>query len=215
MKKVYFITGLGADSRVFSFLDLSYCEPDFLEWIPPQKNEPLQHYALRLRQTIKEKDPLIVGISFGGMLASEMAKAEPGIKAIIISSNKSSKEFPSYLRVGKYIPVYKWMPFWLIKSGHAVYSRIFGTKGKEEKKLMKQIIADSDPRFIKWAIQSILHWKSNDAPANIIHIHGTADILLPYRLVKADYTIKGGKHVMPLDKHKEISPLLKKIILNF
>jgi pimeloyl-ACP methyl ester carboxylesterase len=212
MKKVYFISGLGADSRVFSFLDLSYCEPVFLDWISPQKNESLQHYAIRLQQTIPEKSPFIVGMSFGGMLASEMAKAEPGIKAIIISSNKSSKEFPAYLRVGKYVPFYKWMPFRLMKSSHSVYSWVFGTKGQEEKKLLKQIIADSDPRFIKWAIQSILHWKSNDTPANIIHIHGTADILLPYRLVKADYTIKGGKHVMPLDKHQEISPLLKKLI---
>ncbi len=72
-------------------------------------------------------------MSFGGMLASEMAKAEPGIKAIIISSNKSSKEFPSYLRIGKYLPLYKWMPFKLMKSTHTVYSWVFGTKGQEEK----------------------------------------------------------------------------------
>jgi hypothetical protein len=41
MKKVYFISGLGADSRVFSFLDLSYFEPVFLDWLPPQKKESL------------------------------------------------------------------------------------------------------------------------------------------------------------------------------
>ncbi len=212
MKKIYFISGLGADKRIFSFLDLSYCNPVFIDWIPPAKKESLQHYALRLRQTIPENSPTIVGMSFGGMLASEMAKADPGIKAIIISSNKSSKEFPSYLRVGKYLPVYKWIPFPLMKKGHIFYSWLFGTKGKAERELLRQIVADSDPEFIKWAIESILHWESGEPTRNIIHIHGTGDILLPYRFVKADYIIKGGKHVMPLDKHEEISPLLKRLI---
>jgi pimeloyl-ACP methyl ester carboxylesterase len=212
MKNVYFISGLGADSRIFSFLDLSYCNPVYIDWIPPQKNDSLQHYALRLRQTIDEKNPLVVGMSFGGMLASEMAKAEPDMNAIIISSNKSSKEFPAYLRVGKYFPIYKAMSGGLMKKTHSAYSWAFGTKGKEESKLVKQIIADSDPAFVKWAIKSILHWESIEVPKNIIHIHGTSDMLLPYRYVKADYTIKGGKHVMPLDKHSEISPLLKSLI---
>lgn len=212
MKKVYFISGLGADKRIFSLLDLSFCEPVFIDWIPPQKKESLKSYALRLRQTIVEKDPLIVGISFGGMLAAEMAKAEPGIKAILIASNKSSKEFPFYLRVGKYIPVYKWMPGKLMRQGHSIYSWVLGAKDKKSKELLKKIVADSDMHFVKWALRSLLHWKSTDIPANIIHIHGTADLLLPYRFVKADYTIKGGKHVMPLDKHEEISTLLKELI---
>ncbi len=212
MKKVYFISGLGADKRVFSFLDLSFCEPVFIEWIKPLRHESLQQYAFRLRDQIKDPSPTIVGVSFGGMLAAEMAKANHTTRAIIISSNKTSKEFPAYLRIGKYFPVYRWIPYRLMKKGQSFYSWIFGTKGKKEKKLLKEIIADADPYFIKWAIYSILHWKHNDLPADIIHIHGTADALLPYRLVKADHSIKGGKHIMPLDKHQEISLLLKKLI---
>lgn len=212
MKKVYFISGLGADKRIFSFLDLSFCEPVFVDWITPLKKETLPHYAGRMRQTITDENPLIIGMSFGGMLASEMAKAEQGIKAIIISSSKTSKEFPFYWRIGKYIPIYRWVPFRLMKSSHRLYSWIFGTKGNEERKLLKQIINNSDPGFVKWATWSILHWKKNDAPGNIVHIHGTADILLPYRFVNADYTIKNGKHMMPFDKHDEISGLLKKLI---
>ncbi|MEO5946160.1 MAG: alpha/beta hydrolase [Chitinophagaceae bacterium] len=212
MKKVYFISGLGADKRAFSFLDLSFCEPLFVDWIKPEKRESLQQYALRLRQTIPDKDPMVVGMSFGGMLASEMARAECGVKAIIISSNKNSKEFPSFLRIGKYLPLYNWVPFSLLKRSQNVYSRIFGAKGSEQKKVLRQIVADTDPQFVRWGIHSILHWKSEDKKANIIHIHGTADILLPFRLVKADYVIQSGKHVMTLDQHEEISPILKELI---
>jgi hypothetical protein len=214
MKKVYFISGLGADKRIFSFLDLSFCEPVFVDWITPLKNESLQSYAVRLGKNIPGKDPVIIGISLGGMLATEIAKVNSSAKVIIISSNKTAEEFPFYLRIGKYLPIYKWLPDKFLKQRHALYSWIFGTKGEQEKMVLRQIIAESDMRFVKWSIDAILSWKNSDIPPNLVHIHGTADALLPYRFVKADFTIKNGKHVMPLDKHEEISRLLKKLVLS-
>jgi pimeloyl-ACP methyl ester carboxylesterase len=147
MQKVFFISGLGADKRAFSFLDLSFCQPIFIDWISPLENESLESYALRLRQQIQEEHPVVVGVSFGGMLATEMAKADPLMKAIIIASNKSSDEFPAYLRLAKYLPIYKWLPEVLIKK--APLHWILGVKEKEQKKLLCDIIADSNPAFLK------------------------------------------------------------------
>lgn len=212
MKKVYFISGIGADKRVFSFLDLSFCEPIFIDWIAPIKKESLESYALRLRNKIPESHPIIVGISFGGMLAVEMAKADQNIQPIIIASNKTASEFPGYLRASKYFPLYKWIPGKIIKISAFSFRWIMGSEGKEQKKVLGEIMRDTDMQFVKWAIDSILTWKNEEIPKNIIHIHGTADKLLLYRRVKADYTIKGGTHVMPLEKHEEISALLKKLI---
>lgn len=212
MKKVYFISGLGADKRIFSFLDLSFCEPVFIDWITPEKNEPLQSYALRLRNQIPDTSPVIIGISFGGMLTTEMAKADPSVRAIILSSNKTKTEFPGYFRVGLYLPLYKWSPVALAKKVTLKTSAILGGTTVEEKKLLHQIIRESDMGFVRWAISAILHWKNTTIPSNIIHVHGTADKLLPFRYVKADYAIEGGTHVMTLDKHREISLLLKELI---
>ena len=47
--KLYAISGLGADQRVFKYLTLD-CEIIPLEWIDPQKNEPLENYAIRLSE---------------------------------------------------------------------------------------------------------------------------------------------------------------------
>jgi pimeloyl-ACP methyl ester carboxylesterase len=212
LKKVYFISGLGADKRVFSFLNLSFCEPVFIEWIVPLQNESLKEYALRLRQQITEPSPTIIGISFGGMLATEMSKADSSIKAIIISSNKLSNELPAYLRLGKYIPVYKVLPTSLLKQSALLFKGSLGAQGVEQKKMLVQIIRDTDTRFLKWAIQAILTWNNKIIPENLVHIHGTADKLLPYKLVKPNYTITGGTHVMPMDKHEEIAALLKSLI---
>ena len=212
MKKVYFISGLGADKRAFSFLDLSFCEPFFIEWIKPLKNESLQGYALRLKEQIKEPGAVIVGVSFGGMLATEIAKTDPTSKVIIVSSNKIKDEFPKIFLTGKYLPVYKWLPSILLKKGTIIRSKFFSPKGEKQKKIFQQILSDTDTKFTKWAIYSILHWKNKVTPDNVIHIHGTSDNLLPYRLVKADYAIKNGTHLMIMNQYKEISELLKKLI---
>jgi pimeloyl-ACP methyl ester carboxylesterase len=211
MKKVYFISGLGADKRAFSFMDLSFCEPVFVEWIPPLKNETLPAYALRLRQQIEEEHPIIVGVSFGGMLATEMAKMDDRLQAIIIASNKSSKEFPAYLRIGKYLPVYKWLPGGLLKTGR--FNWIIGAKGDERKQLIRSIIADSNPAFLKWAVGAILHWNETTVPTNVKHIHGTADRLLPFRYVKADFVIEGGTHLMTINNSGEVSAVLSKLLV--
>jgi pimeloyl-ACP methyl ester carboxylesterase len=212
VKKVYFISGLGADKRAFSFLDLLFCEPIFIDWIPPIKNESLSAYAIRLKEQIKETDPTIVGVSFGGMLATEMAKADPTVKAILISSNKIKKEFPGIFMIGKYIPVYKWIPSALLKRATTIRKKFFGPKGEDQQKVFHQILKDSDPNFTKWAVYAILHWQNRIIPANITHIHGTADKLLPYRLVNADYPIEKGTHLMIMNHHKELSALLKKLV---
>ncbi|MBL7739913.1 MAG: alpha/beta hydrolase [Chitinophagaceae bacterium] len=212
MKKVYFISGLGADKRVFSFLDLSFCEPVFLEWIAPLKNESLESYAHRLLATIPDKHPTIVGVSFGGMLATEMAKTDPAIKSVIIASNKSATEFPKYLRASKYFPVYKWLPNPLLKRSAYAFKWVLGRNEKVQKQIILDIIRETDMDFVKWAVDAILHWNNTEVPKNLTHIHGTGDKLLPYKLVKADYTIPDGRHVLPLDHHKEISDLLRKLV---
>ena len=211
--KVYFISGLGADYRVFSLLELSFCEPVFIGWIKPQPNESLPHYAARLLEQIPETSPIIVGISFGGMLVTEMARQNQKIRAIIISSNKKSSEFPNYLRIGKYLPAYQWMPDRALKQILLMNSWVLGGKGLEEKKLLRQIINDTEIGFVKWAISAILRWVNEEIPTNLVHIHGKLDKLLPCKLVKADYVIEKGTHVMTLDNATEVSILLKKLIL--
>jgi len=212
MQKVYFISGLGADERAFQFLDLTYCEPVFISWAEPLPNETLQGYAFRLKEQITDANPIVVGLSFGGMLVSEMAKADASLKGIIISSNKTSKEFPAYWRIGKYFPLYRWLPMKPPRNFREYIGRIFGTPDKERSSLLFQLIDDSNPAFIRWAIKVILRWKSETVPANITHIHGNTDLLLPLRYVKADYVIEGGSHFMIVVKSREISRILKKII---
>lgn len=211
--KVYFLSGLGADKRVFQFLDLSFCEPVFVDWITPLPNESLPNYALRLRATINETHPVIVGVSFGGMLATEIAKTDPSIRAVIISSNKTANEFPNYLRAWKNFQFYRALPHALVMAVTKRSNWLFTAKGEKQVAVFQQILNETDLDFNYWAIDAILKWTNAEVPKNLVHIHGTHDRLLKYKLVKCDYTIKGGTHLMVMNNHEEISELLRSILL--
>lgn len=183
-----------------------------MDWIVPEPHEPLAHYALRLKDQITEPAPVIVGLSFGGMLASEIALADPSARVVIISSNKTKSEFPRGLLIGKYLPLYKWVPAPLLKKRPLLSSIFLSPHGKTQKELFNAIARDSDYSFTKWAIEAILNWKNSRIPVNLQHIHGTADRLLPYRRVKADFTVKGGTHLMIMNNPAELSSILREII---
>lgn len=211
-KKVYFISGLGADSRSFSFLDLSFCEPCFIEWVSPLPRDTLASYAARLFEKIQDEEATIVGLSFGGMLATEMAKAHPATRVIIISSAKTYFEIPHYLRFWRHFPIYKLHSHKIKNAAFPFILKIIGTKGKQQTVLQKQILHDSQPSFTRWAMNAIVNWTNTLVPTNITHIHGTADKLLPFRYVKADIVIPNGEHVLLMDEHEQVSDILKKLI---
>lgn len=212
MQKVYFISGLGADRRSFGFLDLSFCDAHFVPWITPSPGDTLDSYAEKLFASINDEEAIIAGLSFGGMLAVEIAKKHPGTKVIVIASSKTYREIPLYLRLWRHFPVYKFHTNKTKNYTGRFVLNILGIKGAEQRKMQQQIMKDSDPVFTRWAIHAILNWKNTVVPDNVIHIHGTSDKLLPYRHVKAHHTIKNGQHVMIMDKAKELSALLKKLI---
>ena len=100
MKTIYCIPGLGADEKCFQYLDLSFVQPVFINWIQPFKNETLHDYAMRIKQQfIHDENPVIFGLSLGGMIAVEIAKAIPSAKVIIISSAKTKNEIPFYWKI--------------------------------------------------------------------------------------------------------------------
>lgn len=104
--------------------------------------------------------------------------------------------------------------FYVSKKVGFVRKKFFGPKGEKQKQIFHEILNDTDHSFNKWAIYSILHWQNNITPDNVIHIHGTSDKLLPYRLVKADYKVDNGTHLMMMNHPEEISSLIELIFKN-
>lgn len=213
MRKVYVFSGLGADERVFKFLDWGIeNQPIFIKWIEPLKNESLKNYVTRLNAQIDTPFPILVGMSFGGILAVELSKQINTNKIILISSIKTKNELPIYYRILGFLKVPKWFPLSFLLKGNELVYKFFGIKSRTERLLLKNILRDTPISFLKWSLQKIATWNNKTIPNNLIHIHGEIDHILPYRFVKADITIVKGGHFLIVNKAKEMSRILKDIL---
>jgi pimeloyl-ACP methyl ester carboxylesterase len=89
----------------------------------------------------------------------------------------------------------------------------FGVKTKQNSEILKNLIADTDEDFFKWAVRQIAEWKPTKQLKTIsrITIHGTKDRILPKsRNKKYDFLINGGGHFFTLTQENEINKILKK-----
>ena len=209
---VYFISGLAADGRVFQFIDLpeGYTK-NYINWIPPQKAESLKGYALRLTEQINHEQPFIlVGLSMGGMLASEIAKLFPPKITILISSVPASSQLPGYYKYVNRFKLYRLVPTKILKS-ISVAKRIFSTETHQAKKVLVEVIKESDPKFIRWAIQAILEWENETIPNPIKHIHGTKDGILPFKNTHPSHAILDGTHLMLMSRVKELNDFFAEV----
>ena len=208
-KELFILSGLGADERVFEKLDLSGYTLNHIKWITPTQSEPIAHYATRLINQIPTKKPILIGLSFGGIMAIEIAKQIDTERLILISSAKVRKEIPFYFRLAGKLKLHKMIPVKFLKSSNLISHWFFGIKSQYDKKLFKQILLDSDPNFLKWAIDKVPTWKNQVVPKNAFHIHGTNDKILPLTFINANLSVENGGHLMILNKSEELSKILR------
>jgi pimeloyl-ACP methyl ester carboxylesterase len=211
--KVYFISGLAADRMVFKHIALPQaCEAVHLDWIEPLKNESLKSYAMRLGEKIDTSQPFaVVGLSMGGMVASEIAAQMHPAAVVLISSIPAYSHLPGYFKLAGALRLHKLVPVSLIKKA-AVVKRLFTTENSEDKKIIRKAINDSDPVFIRWAMDAILNWKNEPGLSSYIHIHGTSDEVLPIKYTRPTHIISKGSHMLVMNRAKEINKILQQTL---
>ncbi|HEU5289478.1 MAG TPA: alpha/beta hydrolase [Cyclobacteriaceae bacterium] len=210
MKEVYLLSGLGADKRVFDFLDFSDYQVRHIEWISPNENESIESYAQRLSDQIQNQKPILIGVSFGGMMAVEIAKLREPEKVILISSAKTKHDIPMLYWLAGMSNIVKILPGSLFKKVNSLTYWFFGAHGTIEQAMLRKIISDTDDTFLKWAINQITNWKNETIIRNTFLIHGNQDRILPNK--KPDFIIEKGGHLMITNRPAEINSIIRKLI---
>lgn len=212
MRKAYFFSGLGADERVFGFLKLEIDQKRCIKWVLPKIGEGLTDYAKRIVEEQfdkNENEPVVlIGVSFGGIVATEVSKLVKTEKLILISSIKTRHEIPLIYQIAGHLKLHVLMPAANLKSANFLTYRMFGLKEKAHKQLLKTILKETDSRFLKWAMNEIVNWRNEIVPENTVHIHGTRDWILPFRCVKNVVAVLGGGHLMVITHSSELTEII-------
>jgi pimeloyl-ACP methyl ester carboxylesterase len=213
MKNIVLFPGLAGDHRLFDRLVIPCLNRQVVVFLAPEKNETLPSYAKRLAETIQLGQPLVlIGVSFGGVLAQEVAKYCHAEKIILISSISSNRQLPQVYRVFNIFPVYEWLSAGVLKKLIAWVGRKFTVKNETETALFEAMLKEADISLIRWGIRQVLGWKQVSPSTDVIHIHGAADRLFPIKYIPVNYTIHKGEHFMIIQQRETISALLQSIL---
>lgn len=215
LKPIYFISGLGADERIFRWLRCDGFRPQHIRWIEPAKGESLEAYTQRLADQIEDEQPIVVGLSFGGIIAIELAKQIETEKVILLSSTKTAAEVPIYFKLFRALPIHRIFPFKSLLWGFLWLAYwLFAPEGTDQRQLFKTVLIETDAHFLKWALHKVVTWRNQEVPDTVVHIHGKRDRIFPYRFVSPDYAVERSGHLMVMNRAEEISDLLEKVISN-
>ena len=207
--------GLAAGPEIFTNLELD--EEKFtlhyLKWINPVSvAEKIDKYAFRLSKEIKEESPILIGVSFGGIMVQELAKFVNPKKVIIISSVKSPNELPGRFKFAKFTRIYKLFPIKIIENFEDYTKYFLGKSLKKKANLYKKYLYVRSKESLKWSIYTIIKWEQIKPIESIVHIHGDADMVFPIKNIENAIEIKNGTHAMILTKAKEISKIIDTVL---
>jgi len=211
---VYFVPGLAAGGEIFRNIELpDNYEIHILEWLIPEKGEQLKVYAERMAQRVKEKNAILIGVSFGGVVVQEMSQFLKLKKLIIISSVKTRYELPRRMKIAGFTKAYKLIPTSLVLSAENLTKFSIGPKSKKRLALYQEYLHVRDKQYLDWAFEKMVTWNPTKKIDKIVHLHGEKDMVFPLKYIADCTVIKGGTHIMILNKGREVSKKLLEIFV--
>ena len=212
-ESIYLMPGMGASPKIFEHIILpKQFNINYLSWIPPEKEEKLENYALRMCKKVKHENPILVGVSFGGVLVQEMAKHIDFKKIIIISSVKSNQELPNHMKLAQLTNAHKLIPTQWIKNFDTLTFFVFGNGIKKRLQHYKRYLSEKDPDHLNWAIDRLIKWSRSFPSEDVIHIHGKNDSVFPIKNIQDPVIKIDGDHAIILTQSEWFSKNLPKII---
>jgi len=206
--------GMAANPSIFEYIQLpeDTYQIHWLEWKIPQKDESLTSYAKRMIKDIAHENPVLLGVSFGGMLVQEMSKHLKLKKLIVVSSVKSHHDLPKRLKLLKHTKAYKILPTQLVSNIDLLAKYAFGETIKKRVELYKKYLSVNDKAYLDWAIKQVVCWDQEVPMPSAIYIHGDNDFVFPHTHSEGCIVVKGGTHIMVINKYKWFNENLPKLI---
>lgn len=208
--KLYIISGLGADKKILEKLVFnSGIEPVHIPCLIPEKDENFYNYVQKIAEKIDDSEEFyLLGYSFGGILVQEIHKIKPAKKVVILGSIRSDHEKSKLMKICKKIGFVKYLPLRIFSSPifYSFLKKIFDS----ENPMLMQYFQMKDPYYLKWSINRILQWKSDETDG-VIQILADKDIIFPLKNSRPDFVIKNATHLFPITKHREVSKILETV----
>ena len=212
--RVVLFSGMGGDCRLFRSIQIPEAEivtPDHTE---PADGEKLTQYASRIADGMNIQPADIVGgVSFGGMLAGEIARQRPVAGLILLGSCLRPARLPwSYRwveRLGPFIPdfvlgIRSWRPL--------VRWRFAPLTGDAETCLIEMALSYPTAQIRAFG-RMVMGWTGvENVPCPVLSIHGDWDRIIPLKCAEPDLILKEAGHAFTLTHADQTSSAIREFL---
>jgi len=213
--RLILLPALGADERIFSCLDELPGEL-VLPLLPvPTPLDSMGTYASRLAATlaVKEAD-LIGGVSFGGMVAAEIARQQDVKGLVLISSGLSSRSIDPlaqrFARLALNFPV---KMVRAILGSKKTFKKVFGNDQPPLHRLAEQMLHDTpDELLIQGGRLSLSYFSDEPVKCPVHAIHGEQDSMMFPAEVADCRIVPGAGQGMVVTHAAVVAAFLKEVL---
>jgi len=204
---------MGADERLFGPQRAYGFDFEVLRMPIPEPADDMPAYAARVRDQLALDGPCVVGgVSFGGMLACELAALCHARCVLLIASCHSRAVIPRYYRLAERVS--RFLPDGLIRRRCVASSRILArleSLNHQQYQLIRDMSIDVPVLFLRRVGRMILRW--NGPPAlscPSYHIHGQIDRVIPLKGNEPDEVVPDGGHLINLTHAEQVNRFIER-----
>ena len=211
--KAYFLPGMATDQRLYSKMTIKGVEPVFIDWPPHQECKSLHDYAQLLAERfIQSAEPhVLVGSSMGGMVAVELSHITHPLHTYLLSAPATRREFPRLLNRVRASRVHKILGPKTVFQINRLADVFMGFKTAQDRAVFYEMLAENGPDFLHFAVNAVLEWDGQVAPAAYTQMLGSEDKLFPPHCAEAiPQVIDGGGHFTTFEFPQELSERLNR-----
>ena len=209
---VYLFSGLGADERVFKHITFPKSQICHIKWPKVTKETHRDSFLSEVAAQINtKKNNVFLGVSFGGLIAQDIAALLPVDKLILVSSVAEAAEIPCFYKSSFSSLLLRVTPSFLLNRPNPLISFMFSVKTNDGRRALHDIIQDTDPVFLRWAIAYLKQWirPTSTKAKQMYRIHGAKDRVFPKINQEAGVKVVSGGHFAIYESSSEINGVLK------
>lgn len=205
----FLLPGVGCDYRIFERLNLPW-PTKHVKWPKAYHGETLEHFSRRVAEQIDDPaNTVVIGVSFGGMVAAELSNLINPAATVIISSVKNSKEIPGWIKFLRFTRLHRLVSSKFVASFNFWTGWALGCGSSKDKGMIRQMVKCMDGDFNDWAVDALMSWDFNGPIGKVLHIHGTDDKLFPSEKIDGCVFIEEGSHSIVFKQGGKVSELIK------
>ena len=215
-RPIYFIPGLGTTSTVFERTTVPEgFQKHFIDWIEPLSDaEPIGAYVERLKKQVTHPNPIFAGLSFGGLIALELAQQFRSEKVMLISSFRNKNDLTLPVRALLRTKAYKIIPDIELGAVRRIIRQAYSVRSRVPLAKLLEMMGDHSPRYLRWSVRMIDEYelKLTYHQPELHSIIGDKDRLVQIWKNHPTRIINGGTHIAVYDQAPIVNNILAEIL---